>query len=239
MNDIENNVDRASRLINNPPNVIELASNRFILEEEVDLRSNSSSSSSSSSINNNHPEISSISSSSASELLKLDEEMTITTLCDQTTTTNSTMTTTTTTVSQIPPPPPSSLTPTSSNDLTTTTIPTTDLIITPTSMDPNTPPLNLKEILQLFSCAISQEQAWAVLYQVLCKLKQLLETNLKLVRANEQRIDIDVLNFAKDGTVFFEFEDENDDENTKNNVSNDPGKLIFTFFIIKQRVITN
>ena len=27
--------------------------------------------------------------------------------------------------------------------------------------------LNFKEILQLFNCAISQEQAWAVLYQVL------------------------------------------------------------------------
>lgn len=74
----------------------------------------------------------------------------------------------------------------------------------------NSPILNLREILQLFGCAISQEQAWAVLYQVLTKLKHLLDTNLSRVHINQHRIDINLLNFAKDGTLFFDFE--NDDE---------------------------
>lgn len=66
--------------------------------------------------------------------------------------------------------------------------------------------LNLKEILQLFSCAISQEQAWAVLYQILVEFKNLLQTNLDLVKCNLDQIDIYLLNFAKDGSISFNFE---------------------------------
>ena len=70
-----------------------------------------------------------------------------------------------------------------------------------------TPMLNLREILQLFNCSVSQEQAWAVLYQALTKLKHLLDTDLALVKANQPRIDINALNFAKDGTMFFDFQE--------------------------------
>lgn len=72
-----------------------------------------------------------------------------------------------------------------------------------------TPMLNLREILQLFNCSVSQEQAWAVLYQALTKLKHLLDTDLALVKANQPRIDINALNFAKDGTMFFDFQEGN------------------------------
>ena len=39
--------------------------------------------------------------------------------------------------------------------------------------------LNFKEILQLFNCSISQEQAWAVLYQILNEFKIILDSNLE------------------------------------------------------------
>jgi len=65
--------------------------------------------------------------------------------------------------------------------------------------------LNLKEILQLFNCAISQEQAWAVLYQVLAEFKQLFEINPELIKLNQDDIDINLLNFQKDGSIVFVF----------------------------------
>jgi hypothetical protein len=65
--------------------------------------------------------------------------------------------------------------------------------------------LNFREILQLFNCAISQEQAWAVLYRCLIEFKQLLETHLELVKLNAEHIDINVLNFTKDGVILFRF----------------------------------
>ena len=65
--------------------------------------------------------------------------------------------------------------------------------------------LNLKEILQLFNCAISQEQAWAVLYQVLSEFKQLFETTPELIKLNQDDIDINLLNFQKDGSIVFGF----------------------------------
>jgi hypothetical protein len=65
--------------------------------------------------------------------------------------------------------------------------------------------LNLKEILQLFNCAISQEQAWAVLYQVLSEFKQLFETRPELIKLNQDEIDINLLNFQKDGSIVFGF----------------------------------
>lgn len=65
--------------------------------------------------------------------------------------------------------------------------------------------LNFREILQLFNCAISQEQAWSVLYQLLVEFKYLLETDLDLVKANSDQIDIDVLHFTKEGVILFKF----------------------------------
>lgn len=65
--------------------------------------------------------------------------------------------------------------------------------------------LNLKEILQLFNCAISQEQAWAVLYQVLSEFKNLFETKPELIKLNQDDIDINLLNFQKDGSIVFGF----------------------------------
>ncbi len=66
--------------------------------------------------------------------------------------------------------------------------------------------LNFKEILQLFGCAISQEQAWAVLNQCLNELKYLLDTNTELLHLNQDTIDINSLNFTKDGTILFDFD---------------------------------
>ncbi len=66
--------------------------------------------------------------------------------------------------------------------------------------------LNFKEILQLFGCAISQEQAWAVLNQCLNELKYLLDTNIELIYLNQDTVDINSLNFTKDGTILFDFD---------------------------------
>ena len=38
--------------------------------------------------------------------------------------------------------------------------------------------LNFNELLQLFNCSISQQQAWAVLYQPLKEYQVLIEKNL-------------------------------------------------------------
>ena len=65
--------------------------------------------------------------------------------------------------------------------------------------------LNLKEILQLFNCAISQEQAWAVLYQTLNGLKYLFKNNLNLIKSNVDNIAIHLLYLNKDGSVLFCF----------------------------------
>ena len=65
--------------------------------------------------------------------------------------------------------------------------------------------LNLKEILQLFNCAISQEQAWAVLYQTLNGLKYLFKYNLDLIKLNVDNIIIELLYFNKDGNILFGF----------------------------------
>ena len=65
--------------------------------------------------------------------------------------------------------------------------------------------LNLKEILQLFNCAISQEQAWAVLYQTLNGLKYLFKNNLELIKSNVDNIVINLLFLNKDGSVLFCF----------------------------------
>jgi hypothetical protein len=66
--------------------------------------------------------------------------------------------------------------------------------------------LNFKEILQLFNCSISQEQAWAVLYQILNEFKIILDSNLELIKLNQDNIDINLLNFTKDGSVLFGFQ---------------------------------
>ena len=74
--------------------------------------------------------------------------------------------------------------------------------------------LNLKEILQLFNCAISQEQAWAVLYQTLNGLKCLFAYNLDLIKLNIDNITIDLLYFNKDGNILFGFRNRSEAANT-------------------------
>ena len=66
--------------------------------------------------------------------------------------------------------------------------------------------LSFKEILQLFGCAISQEQAWAVLNQCLHELKFLMDNNCELLKLNQESIDISILHFTKDGTILFDFD---------------------------------
>jgi spire-like protein len=85
----------------------------------------------------------------------------------------------------------------------TTTSPSTYLLNNST-----TNVLNLKEILQLFNCAISQEQAWAVLYQTLNALKFLFKSNLNLIKLNVDNIAIHLLFFNKDGNVLFSFKND-------------------------------
>lgn len=66
--------------------------------------------------------------------------------------------------------------------------------------------LNFREILQLFNCAISQEQAWAVLYECLIKFRYILENNLELIKLNQNKIDINLIYFVKDGSILFDFD---------------------------------
>jgi hypothetical protein len=84
--------------------------------------------------------------------------------------------------------------------------------------------LHFREILQLFNCAISQEQAWAVLYTCLVEVRQLLGTHLDLVKLNSELIDINMLSFTKEGTILFRFKNAGADDsgseqqtNTSNN----------------------
>ena len=65
--------------------------------------------------------------------------------------------------------------------------------------------LNFKEILQLFNCAISQEQAWAVLSECLNEFQYILENNLELIKLNQNKIDINLIYFVKDGSILFKF----------------------------------
>lgn len=66
--------------------------------------------------------------------------------------------------------------------------------------------LNLREILQLFNCAISQEQAWAVLSECLNEFQYILENNLELIKLNQDKIDINLIFFVKDGSILFAFD---------------------------------
>lgn len=65
--------------------------------------------------------------------------------------------------------------------------------------------LNFQEILQLFNTAVSEEQAWAVLYQVLVEFRSLIDSDLQLIWLNLDKIGIELLNFAKDGTISLDF----------------------------------
>ena len=85
--------------------------------------------------------------------------------------------------------------------------------------------LNFKEILQLFNCAISQEQAWAVLYQVLNEFKILLDSNLELIKLNQDNIDINILYFTKDGLILFGFQYEVINHKQKNSASSSASSL--------------
>jgi spire len=81
--------------------------------------------------------------------------------------------------------------------------------------------LNFAEILQIFNCAISQEQAWAVLYQILINLKCLIETQFDIVKLNKDLIDMNVICFNKDGSISFNFERNNDDDDDDDDNDND------------------
>ena len=63
--------------------------------------------------------------------------------------------------------------------------------------------LTLLEILHIFNSAISQEQAWAALYQILYEFKYLFENCLNLVYLNQDYIDSATICFRKDGTIYF------------------------------------
>ena len=65
--------------------------------------------------------------------------------------------------------------------------------------------LNFNEILELFGCSISQEQAWAVLNQCLTELEYMMANNQDLLNYNQDSIDIHLLNFTKDGSILFDF----------------------------------
>lgn len=65
--------------------------------------------------------------------------------------------------------------------------------------------LNFNEILELFGCPISQEQAWAVLNQCLTELEFMMNNNHDLLNYNQDSIDIHLLNFTKDGSILFDF----------------------------------
>jgi hypothetical protein len=62
--------------------------------------------------------------------------------------------------------------------------------------------LSFNEILQIFNSAISQEQAWAALYQILKEFKYLFENCLNLVFLNQHFIDLSTICFRKDGTIY-------------------------------------
>lgn len=79
--------------------------------------------------------------------------------------------------------------------------------------------LNFKEILQLFNCAISQEQAWAVLNQCLIELRYILENNLELIKLNQEKIDINIIYFVKDGSILFDFDKLQQNINTSSSKS--------------------
>ncbi len=88
----------------------------------------------------------------------------------------------------------------------------------PAPVDSQDSKLRFREILQIFNCAISQEQAWAVLYQILCVLKDLMENQWPLVRANQDNIEISVFSFSKDGSLSCEFSEattQDEDENAE------------------------
>ena len=61
--------------------------------------------------------------------------------------------------------------------------------------------LNLKEILQMFNCSISQEQAWAILYELLNELKFLFETDYQFVNENKDKLDINSVFIEQEGSI--------------------------------------
>jgi hypothetical protein len=67
--------------------------------------------------------------------------------------------------------------------------------------------LNFNEILELFNSAISQEQAWAVLYQLLKEFKSLIQNNLNatltcLNNFNLIQFDLSNVYFRSDGSLY-------------------------------------
>lgn len=76
--------------------------------------------------------------------------------------------------------------------------------------------LNFYEILQLFNCAISEQQAWAVLYEIILEFKnlfQLIEQSsngeesqelYRLLILNQDFIDLRSIYFSHDGCVYLQ-----------------------------------
>lgn len=61
--------------------------------------------------------------------------------------------------------------------------------------------LNLKEILQMFNCSISQEQAWAILYELLNELKFLFEHDFQFVNENKDKLAINSVYIEQEGSI--------------------------------------
>jgi hypothetical protein len=90
--------------------------------------------------------------------------------------------------------------------------------------------LSFQEILQLFNCAVSQEQAWAILYQLLKEYRHLIEQDFKLLYdqliINNNNIGIRNVCFRKDGSIYLNlaFRSATANDISKYNDSN--GKLL-------------
>ena len=73
--------------------------------------------------------------------------------------------------------------------------------------------LSFNEILQIFNCAISQEQAWAVIFQTLVEFKHLLDDDQVFMTAletlflhddSDDDFNLNSLNLLKDGSVYLD-----------------------------------
>ena len=114
-------------------------------------------------------------------------------------------------------------------------------------MNPSKELLNFNEILQLFNSAISQEQAWAVLYQLLKEFKSLLENNFNTLyqfindfnnnnNSIYSAINLDIIYFRQDGSVYIHLINNSNFSNNKIKDYDDSfesqGKKIEIFFLI-------
>ena len=74
--------------------------------------------------------------------------------------------------------------------------------------------LSLREILQLFNCPISQEQAWAILYALLTELKWMYDHEFEHLNQHKEKLDMDSVLIEQQGSILLSF--------SKPKTSNDP-----------------